>query len=57
MDRYLNASWPRDYRKWCAYVLLLVTPGSFILLPAVAMIKFLATRRQHERSSTCVPHV
>jgi hypothetical protein len=56
MGRNLVAFLPRDHGKWCAYVLILLTPGSFVFLPVVALIRFLAIRRQSERRNTCVPH-
>ena len=56
MDRYVTATLPRKYGKWWAYLLILLTPGSFVFLPAVALIRILAARRQSERSQSCVQH-
>src|SRR5688572_23518808 len=30
---------PRDLGKWCAYLLILLTPGSFIVLPVVWLVR------------------
>jgi hypothetical protein len=56
MGHYFVTYLPRDYRKLSAYVLILLTPGSFIVLPALGLIKFLAVRRQSERNRPCVQH-
>ena len=41
MDSHPVASWPRRNAKWCAYALVLLTPGSFIFLPILVLIRFL----------------
>jgi hypothetical protein len=38
MKRWI-ASLPRPYTKWCAYLLLALTPGSFVFLPAIWLIR------------------
>jgi hypothetical protein len=57
MDLNLPASWSRKYGKWGAYLLILLTPGSFVLLPMLALIRLFIQRRQTERRGLCVPHV
>ena len=32
------------HAKWCAYALLLLAPGSFIVLPVVWLVRTLASR-------------
>lgn len=39
MFRRLIASSPRSLSKWCAYTLILLAPGSFIVLPVVWLVK------------------
>jgi hypothetical protein len=39
MNRWI-ASLPRPYTKWCAYLLLALTPGSFVFLPAIWFIRW-----------------
>lgn len=56
MNRYRTVSLPRDYGKWCTYVLIPLTPGSFVPLPVMALIRFFAVRRPIERKSPCVSH-
>ena len=34
------ASLPRPYGKWCAFILILLTPGSFVVLPVVWLIRY-----------------
>jgi hypothetical protein len=60
MDRYtcyLPAFLSRNYGRWGAYLLILLTPGSFVLLPVLALIKLFMQRRQTERRGLCVPRV
>lgn len=38
VDRPSNLS-VRQVGKWCAYVLVLVTPGTFVILPALWLIR------------------
>jgi Na+-translocating ferredoxin:NAD+ oxidoreductase RnfE subunit len=39
----LLPSCPRSPAAWCAYVLILVTPGSFLVLPLLWAIKAYST--------------
>jgi hypothetical protein len=39
MFRRLIASSPRELRIWCAYALILLAPGSFVVLPVLWFIK------------------
>jgi hypothetical protein len=39
MKRWIG-SLPRPYTKWCAYLLLALTPGSFVFLPAIWLIRW-----------------
>jgi hypothetical protein len=60
MDRftfYLPALLSRKYGRWGAYLLILLTPGSFVFLPVLALVKLLNHRRQTKRRFLCVPHV
>jgi len=38
MFRHLIASSPRELGKWCAYALMLLAPGSFIVLPVLWLV-------------------
>jgi len=31
---------PRALGKWCAYALILLAPGSFVVLPVIGLIRF-----------------
>jgi hypothetical protein len=57
MDRYLTASLSSKYGRWGAYLLILLTPGSFVFLPVLALIKLFKHRRQTERRGLCVPRI
>jgi hypothetical protein len=57
MDRYLPTLLPRKFGRWGAYLLILLTPGSFVFLPVLALIRLFIQRRQTERRGLCVPHV
>jgi hypothetical protein len=57
MDRYLPASLSGKYGRWGAYLLILLTPGSFVFLPVLALVKHFVHRRQTERRCLCVPRV
>ena len=39
MFRRLIASSPRSLSKWCAYTLILLAPGSFVVLPVLWLVK------------------
>jgi hypothetical protein len=41
MFRRLIAFSPRSLSKWCAYTLILLAPGSFIVLPVLWLVKVL----------------
>ena len=51
MNRYRTVSLPRDYGKWCTYVLILLTPGSS--RQSVALLKGEAhvSRMPNQRSA------
>jgi hypothetical protein len=34
--------------KWCAYALLLFMPGSFILLPALWLVRYVGDQLAHK---------
>jgi hypothetical protein len=38
MFRRLKAAIPQEPGKWCVYVLVLLTPGSFIALPLLWLL-------------------
>lgn len=38
MNRWI-ASLPPSYARWCGYLLLLLAPGSFVVLPAIWFIR------------------
>ena len=40
MYRYLPALSP-DLRKWCAYALLVLAPGSFVVLPVLWLVRLM----------------
>ena len=42
MFRYLASPSPAELRKWGAYALLLLVPGSFVFLPAFWLARRLA---------------
>jgi hypothetical protein len=39
MFRRVIASPPRSLSRWCGYALILLTPGSFIVLPLFWLLK------------------
>ncbi len=39
MFRPLIAPSPRELTKWCAYALVLLTPGSFVILPVLWLVR------------------
>jgi hypothetical protein len=47
MFRPLASQSPLELRKWCAYALLLLAPGSFVVLPALWLVRHLAFRSRH----------
>jgi hypothetical protein len=40
MFRALTTATPRDVAKWGAYALLLLAPGSFIVLPVLWLVRY-----------------
>jgi hypothetical protein len=30
---------PREWAKWCAYALVLLTPGSFVIVPLFCLVR------------------
>jgi hypothetical protein len=49
MFRSLAAASPLDVRKWGIYALILLAPGSFVLLPAYWLLRRLAVTRPEKR--------
>jgi hypothetical protein len=49
MFRPLAAPSPREVMKWCAYAVLLLTPGSFVVLPVLWLV------RRRQVSATLIP--
>jgi hypothetical protein len=43
MNTRLTAS-PPELRKWCMYAVILLLPGSFVVLPALWLVKFIGAR-------------
>jgi hypothetical protein len=39
MSRLLALSASRELRKWCLYALVLLAPGSFVILPVVWCVR------------------
>ena len=39
MYRRLTASFSPELRKWCAYALILLVPGSFVMLPVLWLVR------------------
>ena len=39
MFRVLTTSSPRELMKWCAYALVLLVPGSFVVLPVLWLVR------------------
>lgn len=39
MFHSLIATPPREITKWCGYVLLLLAPGSFVILPVLWLVR------------------
>ena len=47
---------PPELRKWCAYALILLVPGSFVVLPVVWLVRLLgvqALRRANRTAAQC----
>jgi hypothetical protein len=55
MEHQRPAFLPSEYRRWWGYALILLMPGSFVVLTAIALIRALISRHFNERSRTCVP--
>jgi hypothetical protein len=45
MVRSPKASPPRELAKWCTYALLLLAPGSFVILPVLWLYRLLGAPR------------
>ena len=45
MYTWIKAMSPRDLAKWLAYALFLLAPGSFVVLPLLALGRHLSARR------------
>jgi hypothetical protein len=41
----------RELTKWCLYVLVLLTPGSFVALPAVWLVRLYRANKAAGRSA------
>ena len=39
MFNSLMAIPPREWAKWCAYALVLLTPGSFVIVPLYCLVR------------------
>lgn len=46
MIRSLLALSPREFAKWCAYILVLLAPGSFIVIAAWSLVRLVAAPRE-----------
>jgi len=55
MFRFLTSASPLELRKWGTYALLLLAPGSFVLLPAYWLLRRLAVRTQAAKLNACPP--
>jgi len=49
MVRLIMAAPPRKLAKWCAYALVLLAPGSFVVLPVLCLVRLFGELRAHER--------
>lgn len=56
MLRQFSALLPQGYAKWLGFALILLTPGSFLILPALALIR-LCTRREEDGLDQAQPGV
>src|SRR5687768_6651353 len=66
MIRLLTPPFPSELAKWCAYALLLLTPGSFFVLPVLWLIRRMPLRPRAGKGalqestglpvSPCAPH-
>lgn len=45
---------PPELWKWCAYALILLAPGSFIVLPAIWLVRMLGVQVAREHGAA--PH-
>ncbi len=39
MFQSLMATQPREWAKWCVYALVLLTPGSFVIVPLYCLVR------------------
>ena len=44
MLRRFEGRSPQELKKWCAYALVLLAPGSFVILPVFWLVRFLGAR-------------
>ena len=51
MKRWIALLKPR-YARWCGYLLLLLAPGSFVLLPALGLIRLLRSAQGRPPSAS-----
>lgn len=51
----LSATAPREWAKWCVCAVLLLAPGSFIVLPMLWIGRQLAARVLRPAATACVP--
>jgi hypothetical protein len=51
MNRWI-ASLPQPYAKWFGYLLLALAPGSFVVLPAIWLIRL---RREAQARTPSIP--
>jgi len=52
MIRLLIASTPRNTVHWCACALLVIAPGSFLVLPAIWLARKLGAARGRRRAGS-----
>ena len=55
MFRSLAAASPLELRKWGTYALILLAPGSFVLLPAYWLFRRLAPRAKESEQGGSAP--
>ena len=48
MFRRLMTSSPREFGKYCAYALILLAPGSFVVFPVMWLLKLVAVQASRQ---------
>jgi len=41
---------PQELKKWCAYALVLLVPGSFVILPVFWLVRLVGARTARQAS-------